>query len=175
MNHRKVVSSRHLIWTDWRGNEYTVGDTVLYARMHGRSCEMAEGVVTDLFEVYYDRVGRTYKWIKLAPGELAPFETVYKYVHKVTGEISPYNHRHSPDAEEWESKQVTLRMETERRAHIMPTGNTSRFNSYRDRERKFEYDPVAGTGYHRDLTPEEKAKLKPVRLSVTESITLPWP
>lgn len=31
--------------TDFRGNDYGIGDTVLYPRMSGQSCEMQEGVV----------------------------------------------------------------------------------------------------------------------------------
>lgn len=34
--------------TDFRGNTFTVGDTVLYPRMSGRSCELQEGVVVEL-------------------------------------------------------------------------------------------------------------------------------
>ena len=33
------------IVTDWRGNTYTVGSTVLYPRMSGRSVEMCEATV----------------------------------------------------------------------------------------------------------------------------------
>lgn len=34
--------------TDWRGNTYDVGSTVLYPRMSGRSCEMQEGIVLEI-------------------------------------------------------------------------------------------------------------------------------
>lgn len=33
--------------TDFRGNEYGIGDTVLYPRMSGQSCEIQEGTVLD--------------------------------------------------------------------------------------------------------------------------------
>jgi hypothetical protein len=44
--------------TDWRGNEYGVGDTVLYPRVSGRSAEISEGTVTDIYQVYYG----DFKW-----------------------------------------------------------------------------------------------------------------
>lgn len=36
--------------TDWRGNEYGVGDTILYPRQSGHSVEIAEGVVEMIFQ-----------------------------------------------------------------------------------------------------------------------------
>lgn len=33
---------------DFRGNTYGVGDTVLYPRMSGRSCELQEGTVVEI-------------------------------------------------------------------------------------------------------------------------------
>ncbi|WP_424533677.1 hypothetical protein ACOZ38_25410 [Sphaerisporangium viridialbum] len=39
--------------TDWRGNPYTVGTTIFYPRMSGRSCEMAEAVVVDIYDVVW--------------------------------------------------------------------------------------------------------------------------
>lgn len=47
--------------TDWRGNEYGVGDTILYPRQSGHSTEIVEGVVEMIFQstpTYYSRLGR---------------------------------------------------------------------------------------------------------------------
>ncbi|WP_282203928.1 hypothetical protein [Kitasatospora fiedleri] len=52
--------------TDWRGAEYGVGDIVLYPRMSGRSCEMQEGTVTDIYVAVRDP--ETYGWKRLAEG-----------------------------------------------------------------------------------------------------------
>lgn len=50
--------------TDFRGNEYKVGDIILYPRMSGRSCEMQEAIVLEIKEFedtrwiwnpYYDK------------------------------------------------------------------------------------------------------------------------
>ena len=46
--------------TDWRGNEYGVGDMIVYPRASGRSVEMSDGVVTDIYKVYYSP--EAYKW-----------------------------------------------------------------------------------------------------------------
>lgn len=40
--------SNETIAVDFRGNEIRVGDTVLYPRMSGRSCEMTEAEVVDI-------------------------------------------------------------------------------------------------------------------------------
>jgi hypothetical protein len=40
--------------TDWRGNEYGVGDTVIYPRQSGRSVEVKEAVVLDISKFYRD-------------------------------------------------------------------------------------------------------------------------
>lgn len=56
--------------TDWRGNEYGVGDTVLYPRVDGRSAEMAEGVVKEIYVAFYDH--DDYKWKRLGEGGVPP-------------------------------------------------------------------------------------------------------
>ncbi|MFI6485211.1 hypothetical protein ACIBH1_45385 [Nonomuraea sp. NPDC050663] len=61
--------SEQMTLTDWRGNPYTVGTTVLYPRMSGRSCEICEGVVVDIWEAVYDR--KLYKWVRANPDKLA--------------------------------------------------------------------------------------------------------
>lgn len=40
--------SNEIVAVDFRGNEIRVGDTVLYPRMSGRSCEMTEAQVVDI-------------------------------------------------------------------------------------------------------------------------------
>jgi len=39
------AQAKHTALIDWRGNVYTVGDTILYPRASGRSLEMQEGRV----------------------------------------------------------------------------------------------------------------------------------
>ncbi|GAA0918585.1 hypothetical protein [Nonomuraea longicatena] len=51
--------------TDWRGNPYTIGTTVLYARRVNSSSEIAEGVVIDIHDVVRGR--RTYRWVRADP------------------------------------------------------------------------------------------------------------
>ncbi|WP_157536531.1 hypothetical protein [Kitasatospora mediocidica] len=61
--------------TDWRGNEYGVGDTILYARMSGRSCEISEATVVDIWRTYSDK-GR---YNRLAEGEEAPSVQIFNF------------------------------------------------------------------------------------------------
>lgn len=56
--------------TDWRGNEYGIGDLVLYPRMSGRSCEMQEGTVTSVHLVYRDP--ERWEWKRVADGVEPP-------------------------------------------------------------------------------------------------------
>ncbi|MBB5081344.1 hypothetical protein [Nonomuraea endophytica] len=51
--------------TDWRGNPYTTGTTVLYARRISTSCEIAEGVVIDIYDAVRD--ARTNRWARADP------------------------------------------------------------------------------------------------------------
>jgi hypothetical protein len=131
-----------LTWTDWRGNDFTVGDTVLYARLSGRSCEMAEGVVTDLMVMYRDP--DKYEWARLPEGEAVPEKLEWRWVNP----DNPDDLRFRCPQESWRDskKQVSVPVENERRAKIMPAMRTSRFNSY-DKD------------------------VQPVTLRVTESIT----
>jgi hypothetical protein len=141
-----------LTWTDWRGHDYTVGDTILYARMSGQSCEMAEGIIEDLGIYYKD--GR-YRWARLKDGEELPTRQVWVSICPETGREYQSTRRG------WEQKQVTVPVENERRAKIMPTMRTSRFNSYEWGTRKWnnttcEYEPT---------------ERKPITLRVVASIT----
>jgi len=154
-----------LTWTDWRGNDFTVGDTILYARMSGRSCEMAEGVVVDLFVVYRDP--DKYKWTRLPEGDPVPEHLVWKWKNLETAELTHLGYRSRfQEREGYECVQVPEPIENERRAKIMPTLRTSRFNSYEARQTKWVYDELTRTGEFVDAGPR-----KPVTLSVTESIT----
>lgn len=67
--------------TDWRGNEYTVGDTILYPRQSGRSVEMCEAVVDDIRRVWYD--GHSYRWRKV-DDTTPPHEDPEKFATRVT-------------------------------------------------------------------------------------------
>jgi hypothetical protein len=141
-----------LTWTDWRGHTFTVGDIVLYARMSGQSCEMAEGQVEDLGIYYKDD---RYRWTRLEDGAELPTREIWVSVNPETGQETQYHRRG------WEQRQVTVPVENERRAKIMPTMRTSRFNSYEWGTRKWnnttcDYEPCAR---------------KPITLRVTESIT----
>lgn len=153
-----------LTWTDWRGHDYTVGDTILYARMSGRSCEMAEGVVVDLMVMIYPE-GK-YKWTRLPDDSPVPEKLVWQYVNPE----NPDDRCTSYPREGWERKQVMVPIENERRALIQPTLRTSRFNSYEARRTKWVYDEENHTGEFVDAGPA-----KPIRLTVTESITVPVP
>jgi hypothetical protein len=57
---------------DWRGNPYTVGTMIFYPRMSGRSCEIQEGIVLDIWEAVEDRskAWRT-TWVRLDPNNPA--------------------------------------------------------------------------------------------------------
>ena len=69
--------------TDWRGNTYTLGDTILYPRMSGRSVEMQEAVVVDLYHVHYSR--ETWDWARLPEGEAVTAETPLRVRVRPTG------------------------------------------------------------------------------------------
>lgn len=146
-------------WTDWRGNDYTEGTLILYARMSGRSCEMAEGVVVELYEVYY---GDDYKWEKLAPGEPVPEHDVWRWKNTETGELSTYRGQGYT-----EQVQVSVPRQHERRAKILPTNRTSRFGGYDTK--KWVWDEESGKGEFIET------EMKPVTLKITESITVPLP
>lgn len=51
---------------DWRGNEFDVGSTVVYARMSGRSVEVSEAIVAEIYEVYRD--DESWDWKRIKPG-----------------------------------------------------------------------------------------------------------
>lgn len=113
-----------LTWTDWRGHDYTVGDTILYARMSGRSCEMAEGIVEDLAVYYKDD---RYRWTRLKDGEAVPEKPGFKYRNPETQELTGRFFYSDDPRSKWERVPVMIPVEHERRAKIVPTKRTSRW------------------------------------------------
>lgn len=155
-----------LVWEDWRGNHYTVGSLILYTRMSGRSCELAEGRVADLYEVYYGH--DDYKWHRLEPGEKTPEYETWRWKHNETGDIQRYPPSDLDEREaHWKNVEVSVPCETERRAKILPTGRTSRGFGYYNK--KWVYDEKTGKG---EFVETEQ---KPVTLKITESITAVTP
>ena len=155
-------------WTDWRGNEFTIGDTVLYARLSGRCCEVAERVVVDLYETYRDH--DDYKWKRVDPLRGPPFKHKYGWIDaqgKLRDATGLSNSQARANGWHWEEYVSNEREDTERRAKIMP-GRTSRFNSYEYRRRSWKWDEETQSVESYNIPDEQ---LKPVTLSVTESIT----
>ncbi|MGI5281692.1 hypothetical protein ACQEVF_59125 [Nonomuraea polychroma] len=60
-----MTEQQPMTLTDWRGNPYTVGTTIYYPRMSGRSCEIQEGVVIDIWDAVWDR--DVFKWVRFNP------------------------------------------------------------------------------------------------------------
>lgn len=89
--------------TDWRGNEYGAGDTIFYPRMSGRSCEIVEATVVDIWETY--RADGSWKWLRLEEGQEPP-ERVYWNYKTLENEMRP--------------------AETETRVKVQPNGRGSR-------------------------------------------------
>jgi hypothetical protein len=152
-----------LTWTDWRGHDYTVGDTILYARLAGRSCEMAEGVIEDLAYYYKDE---RYRWTRLKDGDKLPEKQAWRYRNLETGELSECGYGGWRDREGFDKVQVMVPVENEKRAKVMPTMRTSRFHSYEARRTRWVYDAENRTGEFVDTGPR-----KAITLRVTESIT----
>lgn len=102
--------------TDWRGNEYGIGDTVLYPRTSGRSVEMSEATVADIYHVYY---GDNYKWERWDGEGPEPTKRVF-------------------DGWDEEGNRKTKEVSgLEIRVQLQPTGHTSRnFGYYSGREYK---------------------------------------
>lgn len=62
---------------DWLGNQYDVGDKVIYAAGSGRSITMVVGEVTRIWGIYRDH--DSYEWVALAPGQLPPFQRKWNH------------------------------------------------------------------------------------------------
>jgi hypothetical protein len=126
--------------------------------MSDRSCEMAEGIVEDLFVVYMDH--EKYKWVRLPENGPVPTREVWKRKNPETGEQVGYG-GYGGGRDGWERVQVTEPVETQRRAKIMPTLRTSRFNSYEWGTKK----------WNKETAEYDTVPRKAVSLSVCESIT----
>jgi len=61
---RKSPDGQHIL-TDWRGREFTIGTEIVYPRMSGRSVEMSDGVVVDIWQAY--RSKDTWNWKRHTP------------------------------------------------------------------------------------------------------------
>jgi hypothetical protein len=59
---------------DWRGNALTPGCVVLYPRTSGRSCEVQEGILLDVWRVY--KPPGSWEWKRLHDGQDVPTEEV---------------------------------------------------------------------------------------------------
>jgi hypothetical protein len=125
------VPDETVSWIDWRGNTYTVGTLVLYPRLDGRSCEMAEGHILSMTEVYRNE---SYKWVTIEPGEPRPAYLTWRWKNTETGEISRFGDIG------YEHVQVMEPCTTEKRIRIMPTGRTSRFNGYEFSRKKWDHE-----------------------------------
>jgi hypothetical protein len=128
--------------TDWRGAEYGAGDTILYPRMSGRSCEIAEATVVDIWQAYYDF--DTYKWKRVAEG----------------GEL-PMVRRHIVFSDPPEFEEVPVDAVT--RVKVQPNGRGSRDFSRSD----YSYVKNAEGEYERVET-----GIKPVTLNIIDNITV---
>ena len=93
---------------DWRGHSYEVGDLVLYPRMSGRSVEMMEATVVDIWRVFYND---SFEWQRLPEGERAS-----KMKKEWNGETREFVSLGIPD--------------DELRVKLQPTGAGSRFRHY---------------------------------------------
>lgn len=131
-----------MILTDWRGNDYTIGDTVLYPRTSGRSVEMSEGVVLEIVRGWG---GMYNSFTRLAEDEDPP-------------EI---RQRDGWDHEARETIWTTVTAPVVYRVKLKPSGRTSRnFGYYSDWERNEE------TGRR-----EHTGDVKPVTIQNVQNIT----
>jgi len=94
--------------TDWLGNEYGPGDTVIYPVGASRSIEMQMAEIVDIWTVYM--CPDSYKWKRLEEGAEVPTKTLYKWdrykEERVVDEIKP--------------------VETQLRVRLQPLGKGSR-------------------------------------------------
>jgi hypothetical protein len=86
---------------DWRGNEYGIGSTVLYAATTGSMPEITEGVVTDIAVMY--REPETWKWTRLEQGAQLPRARHWDQ------ETRSYVEREEPVAHQWRVRVKPLR------------------------------------------------------------------
>ena len=93
---------------DWLGQEYGVGDKVVYAAMSGRSVTMVLAEVVDMYKVFRNE---DFEWQRIGMGEEAPMHTVWQ-----------------------RGEQVEERRETQLRVSLQPLGS-SRWEQHSNRTR----------------------------------------
>ncbi|ROO82621.1 hypothetical protein EDD29_0102 [Actinocorallia herbida] len=103
---------------DWRGNRVEVGDTVLYPSSAGRSCQITEGTVLDIWQAYRSE----YEWKRYVEGAVLPTESVSEVVVDADGSVL-LNERGYAIREEVE-RSVPL----EWRIRIQPTRDSRAFH-----------------------------------------------
>lgn len=118
----------NVTWEDWRGLSYMAGDTILYPTMFGNTCEITEAIVEELYEVYRD--SETYKYVKVKPGVPVPEEETTIWVDPENPDRWSRHYMHT-----WERVNgVVIPVDKERRAKVRPTGATSRYGRYDQKE-----------------------------------------
>lgn len=173
--------------TDWRGNEYAAGDTVIYGAMSGHSITMVEGTVTDIYKVY--RADQD--WKRLDDGQEAPLQPWQDEASvQLRVVVSPTNstrwtqHR---DRTRYKNRNTGKYMDpnsgdgkhVERSSGFIhvPSG---RYLSYDDVEHEFGSSALFSSRnddlqwvntIYKDYVEEVKEAPKPVILTVTENIT----
>jgi hypothetical protein len=143
--------------TDWRGNAYTIGDTVLYPRMSGRSCEMAEATVADIWLTYTSP--ETYKWVRLKEGQEPPIVW-----HSGMGE----NPEDPTGPNIWQRREAPAK--TELRVRLQPNGRGSR-DFYRADSVFLRDENGSMIRDEDDRAVRVQVPIKPVTLTVVENVT----
>lgn len=149
---------------DWLGNEYDVGDKVIYAAGSGRSITMVLAEVVKIRKVCRDP--DSWNWVEIGLDEEAPFKTMWNHD---TRQREPTDERET----------------TEFRVTVQPL-NSSRWQQHHE-QRRFEdkrtgqpiknpYSEEHWLGaidqHFKDHVREIKSPPKPVTLMVTENIVL---
>lgn len=111
--------------TDWQGNEYGIGDTIVYPVMSGRSVTMQQATVLDIWTVY--NCPEDYKWKRLKEGESVPTKEEWEWDRSGEQPVR-VSKGHKP-------------VKTELRVKLQPEGKTSRGWSARMDSQHFWVDP----------------------------------
>lgn len=148
-----MIETRQPAFTDWRGQPVHIGDTVVYPSGSGRSSQMTEGVLIDVWRVIRDE---RWNYKRIEPDEEPPIKLVWEVVR-------------DDDGNPVEEDGVYLRHQVqvpdfEWRARIQPTGD-SRWRGHGD----WRETGDAHTDY------AEKKTVKAVTLTVIQNITLVAP
>lgn len=131
--------------TDWRGHPITVGTQVLWAR--GKSPELSEGTVLDVFEVYYDP--KEYRFVRLEEGQTPP-------------KVKHYGKYYRPEgSNDWKRDSYMAPAKTHTRVKVQPIGKSSR-SSVDYGSRRWNNDQAIW---------EDTGKTRPVTLVITKNVT----